>query len=175
MGSFKKSVVKSYLASDLFDLAISGNFPLNCTFKSKKTPVELNSPGVYMLFYKNELVFAGYAKGEQAILRFEKQLSTITLRGKRVSFRNGELDPKSISPIFQNNFDVAIHQNGRDFETSKKRVRYASKNWNHFSKLDDKELSHFVFVWFPERMIKNNTLIQFRNHLRTALKPLCNG
>jgi hypothetical protein len=168
--------VKSYLASDIFDLEISGNFPLDCTFHAKQpVPVELESPGVYMLFYKQELVFVGLAKAEQAIVRFQKQLSTITLRGKRVSFNNGELDPKSISLIFQNNFDAAINSNKRGFETSAKRIEYAAKNWNDFSKFDALKLKHFVFVWFPESIINGRTLVQFRNDFRTALKPLCNG
>jgi hypothetical protein len=165
----------TYLASDLFDLEIRGNFPLNCSFNPKNTPIELKSPGVYMLFYRQELVFVGLAIAEQAIVRFEKQLSTITLRGTRVSFNNGTLDPNSISQTFQNSFSTAIYQNRIVFETSKKRIEYASKNWNDFSKLDDKDLSHFVFVWFPESMINGKTIEQFRNDLRIKLQPLCNG
>lgn len=173
---FEKRGMKTYLASELFELRVSGNFPLDCEFIAKiPIPLDFDSPGVYIMFYKQELAFVGLSDRELAMSRFEKQLSTITLRGARVSFRNGELDPKSISPIFQNIFDVAIKQKRRDFETSTKRIEYAAKNWIHFSKLDDNELSHFVFVWFSESMIKGKTLVQFRNDLRTALKPLCNG
>jgi hypothetical protein len=168
--------MKTYLASDLFELKFSGNFPLDCQFISKKpNPHDLDTPGVYMMFYKQDLVFVGLAIAEQAIVRFEKQLSTITLRGTRVSFNNSTLDPNLISQIFQNSFSTAIHQNRRDFETSKNRIEYASKNWNDFSKLDSLKLKHFVFVWIPESLINGKTIEQFRNDLRIKLQPLCNG
>lgn len=76
----------SYTAADLFDVSFSGTFPLDVEFAPKnQLPDELSQKGVYLMFFEQQLIFIGLSNKESAISRFEKQLSTITLRGRKVS------------------------------------------------------------------------------------------
>lgn len=159
-----------YTATELFDLHISGCFPLNIDFKSKSIPTELNASGNYLLFFDKELIYCGFAEKEPAIIRFEKQLSTISLRGLNVSFN--EAGKKHIPTTFLHPiYSSALQQNEVGFETSIKRINFAEKNWQSFRDFDKKTLERFVFVWMPS----NNNLSEIKNELIQKLTPICNG
>jgi len=114
---FERKNMHVYNATELFDLHISGCFPLNIDFKSKSIPTELNASGNYLLFFDQELIYCGFAEKERAIIRFEKQLSTISLRGLNVSFNEAgknHVATTSLHPIYSS----ALQQNEGGFETS---------------------------------------------------------
>jgi hypothetical protein len=159
-----------YNATELFDLHISGCFPLDIDFKSKSIPAELNASGNYLLFFDKELIYCGFAEKESAIVRFEKQLSTISLRGVNVSFNEAgknHVTTTFLHPIYSS----ALKQNKKGFETSIKRINFAEKHWQSFRDIDKKTLERFVFVWMPS----NNNLSEIKNELIQKLKPICNG
>jgi hypothetical protein len=159
-----------YNATELFDLHISGCFPLDIDFKSKSIPAELNASGNYLLFFDKELIYCGFAEKERAIVRFEKQLATISLRGVNVSFN--ETGKKYFTTTFLNTiYSTALKQNEKGFETSIKRIIFAEKNWQYFRDFDNKTLERFVFVWMPS----NNNLSEIKTELIQKLKPICNG
>ena len=159
-----------YNATELFDLHISRCFPLNIHFKSKSIPTELDASGNYLLFFDKELIYCGFAEKERAIVRFEKQLATISLRGVNVSFNEAgkkHVPTTFLPPIYSS----ALQQNEGVFETSIKRINFAEKNWQSFRDFDKKTLERFVFVWMPS----NNNLSELKTELIQKLKPICNG
>ena len=159
-----------YNATELFDLQINVSFPLNIDFKSKSIPTVLNASGNYLLFFDQELIYCGFAEKERAIDRFEKQLSTISLRGLNVSFN--EAGKKHVTTTFLHPiYSSALKQNKKGFETSIKRINFAEKNWQSFRDFDKKTLERFVFVWMPS----NNNLSELKTELIQKLKPICNG
>lgn len=167
-------------ADDLFVIIedLSRTFPLNLEFevKDKKCP-DFCGPGMYFMYYKDELVYIGYfhssnQENDVRTQRWKKELATITMRGKWVT-----VNPKSDKAL-----DVSKHltQTPRrpkgDFLTSKKRVEFADKNWNSF-KINN-FLCDFTFYWFPEEKGFNRTKKQLKvvtNQLREFYKPTCNG
>lgn len=159
-----------YNASELFVLHFNGSFPLNIDFKCNSIPTELDASGNYLLFFDQELIYCGFAEKERAIVRFEKQLSTITLRGLNVSFNETgktHIQSSFLKPIYSS----ALLQNEGVFETSIKRIIFAEKNWQYFIAFDNKTLERFVFVWMPS----NNNLSKIKTELIQKLKPICNG
>jgi len=166
--------MNTYLASDLFELKVCGNSPLNCEFIAKKPiPIDLVSPGVYMMFYKDEIIYVGTADKQKPIVRFEKQLSTITLRGKSISFndecRNVIQSSNSLSSRFPH-----INQNNFGFETSIKKIAFSNKNWDSFSQLNNDILGLFVFVWFPKNECQDKEFNDIKNQWIKKIKPICN-
>jgi hypothetical protein len=116
------------------------------------------------------LIYCGFAENERAIVRFEKQLSTISLRGLNVSFNEAgknHVTTTFLHPIYSS----ALKQNKKGFETSIKRINFVKKNWQSFRDFDKKTLERFVFVWMPS----NNNLSEIKNELIQKLKPICNG
>lgn len=81
-----------YSADEIFELSVDSKalFPLNLEFeiKDKKSPNFLG-PGMYFVYYKDELVYIGYfhsSKQDNDVRsqRWRKELATITMRGKWV-------------------------------------------------------------------------------------------
>ena len=89
--------MKTFNASELFDLQFNGNFPLNCQFVPK-TPISstFDTAGIYLIFFDQQKVYIGLADKQHALERIQMQLSTITLRGETVFFNP---DSKSIFGI----------------------------------------------------------------------------
>ena len=140
--------MKSYCASDLFEVFHSGNFPLDVEFVPKKQlSEELSQKGIYLMFFEQQLIYVGLADKQPAISRFEKQLSTVTLRGRKVSFnqesQNEIKKSRGLSKCFNK---ASLSRNKSGFQTSPRRIVFAEKNWNIFSRLDQALLNHFVFV-----------------------------
>ena len=168
--------MKSYKANEIFLLTESGSFPLNCQFVPKSTiPSVLDSPGIYMLFFDQQIIYIGLADKEEAVSRLRKQLSTITLRGNNVSFNDACKGIIQSSAILSSQFSQAINQNNARFETSANRIQFSEENWDLFSQLNQDNLSRFVIIWFPKNVCQDETLLEIRNRWVRDLMPICNG
>jgi hypothetical protein len=169
-----------YSADEIFELSVDSQavFPLNLEFeiKDKKSPNFLG-PGMYFMYYKDELVYIGYfhsSKQDNDVRsqRWKKEIATITMRGKWVTVNpkvNQALDASA-------NLTQTPRKPKGDFLTSKKRVEFADKNWNSFK--SNNFLCDFTFYWFPEEKGLNRTKKQLKavtNPLREFYKPTCNG
>ncbi len=169
--------MKTYLASDLFELKVSGNFPLDCEFIAKEPiPQDLESSGVYMMFYKQELVYVGLADLQPAIVRFQLQLSTITLRGKQIHFNSNCQNQvvQSVNLVKDFAFPI-LNANAPGVEVSVNRVYFAERNWAVLKSMNQATLKDFVFVWFPKNNCDNINPVENRDSWIIALNPSCNG
>ena len=170
--------MKTYNASDLFDLKVNGNFPLNCEFVPKNNlPLSVfKGPGIYYLDYKESLVYIGSffgSKSNNNVLtqRWNKELATISMRGKHVTFNE-----KAIKALTACSSLVINNPKPKgDYLTSKLRIEFACKNWNEFK--SESFLKDFNFYWFPYENINKTKkeLNQLTNQLRNFYKPICNG
>jgi hypothetical protein len=170
--------MKTYKASDLFDIQISGTFPLDCEFvPNENLPIDLfKGPGIYFLEYKENLVYIGSFFGSNSnnnvlTQRWNKELATISMRGKHVTFNEKAI--KSLSSC--NSLVIKNPKPKGDYLTSKLRIEFACKNWNELK--SESFLKDFKFYWLPYENIKKTKkeLNQLTNQLRNFYKPLCNG
>lgn len=168
--------MKTYSASELFDLHINGDFPLNCQFVPKTPiPSAFDASGIYMLFFDQQIIYIGLADNQPVLERIQMQLSTITLRGNNVSFNDtckGIIQSTSILSI---QFSQAINQNNSRFATSANRIQFSEANWDLFSQLNQDNLSRFVIIWFPKNECQDETLLEIKNRWVRDLMPICNG
>jgi len=170
-----------FSANDLFDLSVDTKsvFPLNLEFivKDKKSK-DFSGPGIYFLYYKEELVYIGYfhsskLSNDVRTQRWIKELASITMRGKQIVFTQRAFDAHQNCvnyPVFQGE----ISDNG--FLTSANRVLFTDKNWTSFQ--TNGFLADFTFYWFKEEKGLNRTKSQLKlvtNQLREFYNPTCNG
>jgi hypothetical protein len=169
--------MKSYNASELFDISHSGSFPLNCQFVTKTPiPSEFEKAGIYMLFFDQEIIYVGLADNQPALERIQMQLSTITLRGESVFFNPESQLAVRNSGKLNTVFNAQIlGKNTNGPETSVRRVKYAALKWDLFSRMDENILKRFVIVWFPKNECQEETLVEIRNRWVGDLRPICNG
>ena len=169
-----------FSANQLFDLIVDTNavFPLNLEFIVKdKKPIDFSGPGIYFLYYKEELVYIGYfhsskLSNDVRTQRWIKELASITMRGKQVTVNNTSIRALDNST----NLIQTLRQPKGDFLTSKKRVEFADKNWDSYK--SNTFLCDFTFYWFKEEKGLNRTKKQLKevtNKLREFYKPTCNG
>ena len=149
-----------FKADELFDLIVDTNavFPLNLevVVKDKKSK-DFSGPGIYFLYYKEELVYIGYFFPNEQTRdvrneRMNKELLSITMRGKQIGFTQSSFDAHQNCvnyPVFQGE----IRDKG--FQTSVNRVNFADKNWNDFK--TNNFLYDFTFYWFPEEKNSGRT------------------
>ncbi len=160
-------------ASELFEIKTTDNqaFPLNLEFEktifSKET---FETPGIFFLTYREELIYIGHADKQDAIERIKRQLETITLRGNHVGFN--ELSKQTIeqSKILNSHFSSSSLEKSTGSITSEKRILFAENHWNDFSILDKSMLNRFKIYWFPS----NENLAAKCKKLKDKLKPRCN-
>lgn len=152
--------------------------PLNLSFElSDDLRPEFQGPGIYFMYYKTELIYIGlfYPSQKNRDVRKErmnKELATITMRGKQVTMNATSNRALDQSVHLQN---IPRRAQG-DFLTSPKRVRFADKNWSEFQY--DNFLKDFSFYWFKEDKKlgrTKNELQAVTNQLRNFYKPTCNG
>ena len=169
--------MKTYGASELFDLQINGSFPMNCQFVPKTPiPSAFDASGIYLLFFDQEKVYIGLADKQPALERIQKQLSTITLRGETICFNADSQLAVRKAPMLNTVFKGQIlDKNANGPETSVNRVKFAASKWELFSRMNDEILSRFVIVWFPENECQKETLLEIRNRWVRDLMPICNG
>jgi hypothetical protein len=156
--------MNSIKATDLFSINVysQNDFPLNIKFNEKANHgYNLSGSGVFQLFFDQQIVYIGLADKEPAIQRFEKQLTSITLRGTSISFNPDCENQINSDSVLKKVFQTAITQNKGANLTSVNRILFAAKNWSIFQNLDNTILERFVFVWFPNENSDN-------------LKAICN-
>jgi hypothetical protein len=169
-----------FKADEIFDLIVDTNavFPLNLDFVLKdKKPMDFSGPGIYFLYYKEELVYIGYfhsskLNNDVRTQRWIKELASITMRGKQVTVNSTSIKALDNST----NLIQTPRKPKGDFLTSKKRVEFADKSWISFQTNDF--LCDFTFYWFKEEKGLNRIKSQLKlvtNQLRKFYKPTCNG
>jgi hypothetical protein len=140
------------------------------------SPSALDMPGIYILFFDQEIVYIGLADNQPALERIQMQLSTITLRGETIFFNPGSQIAVRNAPTLNTVFNpLILNKNVNGPETSVKRVNFAVSKWNLFSRMDENILKRFVIVWFPENECQEETLVEIRNRWVMDLMPICNG
>jgi hypothetical protein len=161
-------------ASELFEIKVRDNqvFPLNLEFEktifSKET---FETPGIFFLTYREELIYIGHAEKQDAIERIKRQLETITLRGNHVGFNELSRETIEQSKILNSHFSSSILEKSTGNITSEKRILFAENQWNDFSILDNSMLNRFKIYWFPS----NENLSVKCNELKDKLRPRCNS
>jgi hypothetical protein len=169
-----------YIASEIFEIQvdIQRTFPLNLEFMLKNQ--ESNSfrgPGIYFLYFKHELVYIGFfydssIKSDVRTHRWNKELATISMRGKQVVFTQKAFDyhQRCLNyPVFKGE----VSKNG--VQTSANRLLFVDKNWDSFRTNDF--LEDFTFYWFREEKNLNKSkhdLTRLTEELKQFYKPICN-
>jgi predicted dithiol-disulfide oxidoreductase (DUF899 family) len=169
-----------FKADEFFKTEVNANasFPLNLSFEVPCDSLpEFQSPGNFFMYYKTELVYIGFFYPGQKNRdvrkeRMNKELATITMRGRQVT-----MNPTSNTALDRSkNLQNVPRTPQGDFVTSKKRVDFADKNWATLKTNDF--LNDFQFYWFKE----DKKLGRTRNELKTVTdqlikfyKPTCNG
>jgi len=127
----------TFSANSLFSVAPDAvfTFPLNLDFTlNHAKESRFSGPGIYFMYYYEELIYIGsfFPSGKNRDVRFErfnKELETITMRGKHVTLNNA-----SIKALQQStNLKSLIPKLKGDFQTSKKRVEFADKHWKEYN------------------------------------------
>lgn len=154
------------------------NFPLNLCFElSQDLHPDFQGPGIFFVYYKTELIYIGFFYPSQKNRdvrkeRINKELATITMRGKQVT-----VNPTSNKALDQSSHLQNIPRRPQgDFLTSRNRVRFADENWSKFQK--DNFLKDFSFYWFKEDKKLGRTRNELKavtNQLINFYKPTCNG
>jgi hypothetical protein len=167
-------------AEEHFNIIVDSQqpFPLNLSFElSQDLHSDFQGPGIFFLYYKTELIYIGFFYPSQKNRdvrkeRMNKELATITMRGKQIT----------MNPTSNKAFDLSVHLKNiprrpkGDFLTSRNRVRFADKNWSEFQ--NDNFLKDFEFYWFKEVKKLGRTRIELKavtNQLINFYKPTCNG
>jgi hypothetical protein len=166
-----------FSATEIFNLQKSGPFPLDCQFNENLGLSScLANPGMYLMFFEEQLIYIGFADKESSISRFRKQLSTHTLRGSNVSFNTVCAKKIRSSSVLNNDFDQKILSlNKTGYNSSIKRIEFAEKNWKMFVRIDMSVLAKFSFLWFPNHSCFSSDFNKTKKMLIPKLKPLCNG
>lgn len=174
--------MKSYCASDLFEVFNSGNFPLDVDFVLKSkfiSDADLFSRGIYSMAFKDELLYIGSysGSGNVAEVRWQNELQTHSMRGFNVGFTPAAWRTLQGTQDLQSaNFPSRVEDTG--YLTSAKRVLFAQENWCLLSQNPDNWLSHFSFCWMPvppKLKRSKKELETLTNQLRKFYKPRCNG
>ena len=170
----------TFSADSLFSIAqdTACTFPLNLDFTlNHAKESRFSGPGIYFMYYYEELIYIGsfFPSGKNRDVRFErfnKELETITMRGKHVTLNNA-----SIKALQQStNLKSLIPKLKGDFLTSKKRIEFADKHWKEFQINDF--LKAFTFHWFKKETgsrVDSKSLTHLKNQLIKFYKPTCNG
>jgi hypothetical protein len=202
------NVLKKHLfqGDELFDIvdhneAWPGNPAwANLCFRQRKIdPENLRGPGVYGIFFNNQLVYLGKFLGHLASpfsqnigrARWDKHLGTMTLRGRQVSWPGQTLDrivrDFPLAPPVQD-MRVAVRDTlcrDRGMQSSYNRFRFGNEHWAQFSSLDTADLSCFSFLYIQ---VQNTPLAVTlgtggiraavsgaEDILVSMLRPRCNG
>jgi len=176
--------VAYFVASDLFNVSVSGVYPSEIIFSLKNQYVNenrLRGPGIYFLYFKEELVYIGFYSGSKKINnvaseRFVKELETISMRGIHVSFNKTSLQTLNSCSLLSSSFQNPRHGDNGCL-TSKKRIIFAEKNWIELSQNPQNWLSDFAFHWHQKSSV-NKTKIEIdllTKYLKQFYKPTSNG
>ncbi len=169
-----------FSADSLFSIATDTafTFPLNLDFiLNHAKESRFSGPGIYFMYYYEELIYIGsfFPSGKNRDVRFErfnKELETISMRGKHVTMNNLSIEALLSSTNLTN---ITPRIEG-DFQTSKKRIEFADKHWKELQINDF--LKAFTFYWFKKddlSPVDSKSLTLLKNQLIKFYKPTCNG
>lgn len=170
----------TFSADSLFSIAANTacTFPLNLDFTLNHAKEDrFSGPGIYFMYYHEELIYIGsfFPSGKNWDVRFErfnKELETITMRGKHVTMNNASIRALQQSANLKN---ISPRIKG-DFQASKKRIEFADKHWNELQTANF--LQAFTFHWFKKETrsrVDSKSLTLLKNQLIKFYKPTCNG
>lgn len=153
-------------------------FPLNLNFTLNQVKeLKFSGPGIYFMYYRNELIYIGsfFPSGKKRDVRFErlnKELETITMRGK-----HGTMNNSSIKALQQStNLKNLIPRLKGDIKTPKKRIEFADKHRKERQTINF--LHSFSFCWIKKEngsRVDSKSLTHLKNQLIKSYKPTCNG
>lgn len=169
-----------FSADSLFSIATDTafTFPLNLDFiLNHAKESRFSGPGIYFMYYYEELIYIGsfFPSGKNRDVRFErfnKELETVSMRGKHVTMNNLSIEALLNSTNLTN---ITPRIEG-DFQASKKRIEFADKHWKELQ--TNAFLKAFTFYWFKKETgsrVDSKSLTLLKNQLIKFYKPLCNG
>lgn len=168
--------ITSFRADKIFRLDTLSNIspPFNLEFVKINNVDALYGNGYFYLTYKNEIIYIGTSTGRDEVFesRIKKQLETITLRSHRVSLsENASQTFKQIERF------RGVHLNLSDTGcvSSRKKVLFASENWDDFSRLSNETLANFDVFWFSMPNLSLADIESIVNLSKQILNPRCNG
>lgn len=151
-----------YSASDIFSTSVAAGavgMPGFCDLRVAKRTTESSGAiagcGLYFLCHKGRLVYIGKFlgsihnafAGDIFTARWNRHLSTLSLRGSRISIGKAALDralkegvPKELNDALQG-VDSVILAKDRGFMVPYKRLKYAALHWQDFSRSPDSWLA----------------------------------
>ncbi len=161
-----------------FSVVNKAQFPCNLKLEVTLDNEIFNSPGIFFLFYRGELIYIGFTNNNQNVIgeRVIRQIATITMRDYRLQFTNAALDALINDPVFDSYFNVPkpIVAN-TDFVTSVNRVNFASSHWDEFKNFNNETLSRFEMEWYPNpKVIGCISIEEISQQLIEYYKPRCN-
>jgi hypothetical protein len=158
----------------------SNQFPGNIEFSgiSDASRLEFKNPGIFLLFYRRELIYIGYSNNNLNIIteRVLRQIATITLREHRVQFTEAALNCLQNCDTFNSDFNINRPVIGNnDLVTSVNRVLYAAEHWDEFKNFNTETLNRFEMIWYPNPDLKGcNSIEELCKKLKGYYKPRCN-
>ena len=153
------------------------SFPLDLNFIKDEQTLELHDLGYFYLTYNKELIYIGISEGNEDVIeaRFKKQLESISLRSRGISFSQVSWDAIQNCANLVSDFHEIQKPSAKGCETSVNKVIFANKKWEDFRVLHDSNLLNFDFYWVstPEATVDEVRMIV--DQLKKLLKPKCNG
>jgi hypothetical protein len=191
-----KLLEHSYSSDELFLLGERdpwGKNPWWANQTFKKNITEIPGPGIYAVFYQENLIYIGKFLGTKVSpfngdivgTRWDKHIGSFTMRGYQVSVRNRTLIRTLTLPRCAISDGLRCAKQDmildRGMVAGFNRVKFAIKHWDKFCRLSQEMLSSFVFYYLKiGEMETDPTNLRKRISLsETALiecfRPCCNG
>jgi hypothetical protein len=170
---------------------------MDLRFRPIITGSEFTGMGIYACCYEGKLIYLGKYLGKKTdsfqgdviSFRWVKHISTLTLRGRNLSFSKKaltEIDESEDNIIGEQlvSSDEELITRDRGMLSTFNRYSFAKENWHIFSHLTEQDLKKFEFIYV--KLIPDETLIDKGDQLRLAVskiedklvsrfKPRCNA
>ena len=177
--------MKKYKAEELFSIRVKKetsiqkeirelSFPFNLSFEIiKEITDEFSGPGVYIITFKDEVVYIGsYSSPNTKIIseRWDKHIQTLTNRGYRIGF-NSKSKHTFIPSVFKDYFESESYRfRDTGTVTSIERLNFAAEEFNADG---NQILKDFSFHYQKLKEIQNAKNIESK--LLNKFKTLCNS
>jgi hypothetical protein len=179
--------MKKYKAVELFSVRVKMetsiqneihklSFPFNLSFEIlQKKSNEFCGPGVYIITFKDEVIYIGsYSSTNNKIIneRWDKHIQTLTNRGYRIGF-NSKSKRNLIPIVFKEYFENESYR-FRDTGTvsSIDRLKFAAEYFEEFKEDGNQILKDFCFYY--QKIDGNNKAKIIESQLLKSFKTLCN-
>jgi len=179
--------MKKYKAEELFSVIVKKetsilkeirelSFPFNLSFEIIKDKTnEFSGPGVYIITYKDEVIYIGsYSSPNTKIIseRWEKHIQTFTNRGYRIGF-NSKSKHSLIPSIFKNYF---VNESYRFCDTgtvtSIEILNFAAEYFEEFNVDGNQILKDFCFHY--QKLKESQSAKNIESKLLNRFKTVCN-